>query len=215
MQTRVTHRSPASARAYERALARALLLGLLAALVPGCSRLVTTPAPSDLRTVVVLPVDNRTGSPLDAEGPLLLSILGREPSRRPVTAPDLLTDALRSALERRGVEASIAVPSVGAPAVSEVGEMARLLASSTDAPDPLALRTTLRVWESTSRSHLLYVAVALDAALVDREGRTVWSAHLPATPIDGGGASSVALGYPEVARRVAELVTADLGAAPR
>lgn len=188
---------------------------LLATLVTGCSRLVTTPAPPDVRTVVVLPVENRTGSRLDAEGPLLLSVLGREPSRRPITAADLLTDALQHALERRGIQASIAAPPAGEASADAVDAIARLLASSTGGPAPLALRTTLRVWEGTSRSHLLFVDVALDAALVDRDGRTVWSAHLPATPIDGGGASSVALGYPEVARRVAELVTAELGTAPR
>lgn len=39
--------------------------------------------------------------------------------------------------------------------------------------------------------------------------------QLPATPIDGGGASSVALGYPEVARRVVARVIENLRPAAR
>ena len=191
------------------------MLGALVAavLLGGCTRLVTSPAPPELRTIVVLPVDNRTGSPLDAEPPALVGLLGRETARPPITAADLLTLALRAALEQRGFAATIASSAPGPSPAASPDDAARRAAA--DAPDAAALHTQLRVWESTSRSHLLYVDVALDATLVAPDGRTLWTAHLPATPIDGGGASSVSLGYPEVARRVADLVTSDLRPAQR
>jgi hypothetical protein len=186
-------------------VAAALLLVVLHA---GCSRLVTSPSPAGVHTVLVLPVDNRTGSPLDAEAPSLGDLIGRAPQRPPVTAADLLTTALRLALAERGFAARLETPPPGAEPIASPEAAGRFVAQA--APDAVALYTRLRVWETTSRSHLLYVDVALDAWLVTATGATVWTAHLPATPIDGGGASTVSLGYPEVARRVAELVTNDL-----
>lgn len=185
----------------------ALTTVLVVLLAGGCSRLSTTPAPPDVRTVMVLPVDNRTGSTLEAEAPPLLGLLGREPSTPAITAADLLTQALRTSLRERGFATS-AGPPPGTSGIGSPEEAARLVAASS--PDAAALYTRLRVWEAASRSHLVYVDVALDAWLVAPDGRALWTAHLPATPIDGGGASSVSLGYPEVARRVADLVTSGL-----
>lgn len=187
----------------------AITVALLAA---GCSRLVTSPPPADVHAVLVLPVDNCTGSPLDAEPPPLTSLVGREPSRPAITAGDLLTGALRAALLERGFAATAAAP--GRP-ITTTEEAARFAAAT--APGAVALYTRLRAWEATSMSHLVYVAVALEAQLVASDGRVVWSAVLPSTPIDGGTASSVTLGYPEVARRVADLVVGDLrpATAPR
>lgn len=154
---------------------------------------------------MVLPVDNRTGSPLDAEPPPLASILGQEPSRRTITAADLLTGALRTALAERGFAATVVDP--GRP-ITTPEDAARFAAASDS--NAVALYTRLQVWEATSMSHLVYVAVSLEASLVAADGRVVWTADLPPTPIDGGTASSVTLGYPEVARRVAALVVGDL-----
>jgi hypothetical protein len=192
----------------------ARVLGALAIasalLVAGCTRLVASPPPSDVHAVVVLPVDNRTGSALDAEPPPITSLFGREASRRTITAADLLTVALRTALAERGFTATIAAP--GKPIAGP--EDGAPLAAAVAAPNAAALYTRLQVWDGTAMSHLVYVDVALEASLVASDGRVLWTAHLPATPIDGGAASSVSLGYPEVARRVAELVVGDLRPSP-
>jgi hypothetical protein len=169
---------------------------------------VVSPSPAGIRNVLVLPVDNRTGSPLDAEAPALGDLFGREPARPSITAADLLTSALRSALAERGFAARVEGRPPGGTPIAGPEEAGRFAGRT--APDAIALYTRLGVWEATSRSHLVYVDVALDAWLVSPAGEVVWTAHLPATPIDGGGASTISLGYPEVARRVAELVTDDL-----
>jgi hypothetical protein len=180
----------------------------MAAFLGGCSTLVVSPSPAGIRNVVVLPVENRTGSTLAAEAPPLGDLFGRAADRSPITAADLLADALRTALAERGFAARLARPSPSGVPLVHTEDAGRFLAP--EEADAAALYTRLRVWETTSRSHLLYVDVALDAWLVTRAGVTIWTARLPATPIDGGGASTVSLGYPEVARRVAELVTSDL-----
>lgn len=99
---------------------------MLLPLAVGCARVTRSPAPRDVRTIIVLPVDDRTGSALYADAPPLLAVL-------------------------RG-----------------------------------------------------------NAALVAPDGRVLWTCHVPATPIDGGAASSVTLAYPQVARSVAQLVLRDL-----
>lgn len=162
----------------------------------------------------MFPVDNRTGSELYADAPPIASFLGY-PTRPRITAADLLTDALAGELAARGFR--VAAPPGPPPGETEapIGsaqEAARRLASAKLDADGLYVR--LRRWSPASASHLLYVDVMLDATLVAPDGRVLWTAELPATPIDGGGASSVSLGYPEVARRVAELVTSDLRPRP-
>lgn len=162
----------------------------------------------------MFPVDNRTGSELYADAPPIAGVFGL-PTRRRVTAADILTDELARELAARGFRV-LTPPSApyGEPEAPVVTaqEAARRLASAKLDADGLYVR--LRRWNPASASHLLYVDVMLDATLVAPDGRVLWTAELPATPIDGGGASSVSLGYPEVARRVAELVTSDLRPQP-
>ena len=67
---------------------------LLTSVLAGCSRLVASPSPADIRDIVVLPVENATGSALAAEAPPLADLIGRAPDRPTITAADLLTDAL-------------------------------------------------------------------------------------------------------------------------
>lgn len=177
-------------------------------MVASCAALVTTPAPPALRTIAVLPVDNRTGSPLYADGPSLLGLIDQRSGGR-ITAGDLLGDALRSALAECGFTVLDLTRAAGpGDAVPDVAAAARRVA--TLGSDAAGLYVRLTVWDGSAASHLLYVDVALDAALVRPDGTVIWEAHLPATPIDGGGASSVSLGYPVVARTVAQRITADL-----
>ena len=188
-----------------RLLSWVVLLSLAA-----CTRIVTSPSPAGVATIAVFPVDNRTGSDLYADAPPIAGFFGYA-TRRRVTAADLLTDELAHALVARGfrVLPFPAAPSVTIePPVASAPDAARRLADAGINAGGLYVR--LRRWNPAAASHLLYVDVMLDATLVAPDGRALWTAELPATPIDGGGASSVALGYPEVARRVAELVTAKL-----
>ncbi len=190
-----------------------LLLHLLAVLLSSCAPLVTSTTPRDVDTIVVLPVDNRTGNPLYADAAPLLGMLRDAPAAHRATASGILTDELRAELSRRGFRVLQPEPTSGGMAepVRSAEEAARWAAAAgLDAP---VLYVSLSRWDATAMSHVLYVDVALDATLVHPEGRILWTSRLPARPIDGGGASSVALAYPAVARRVVTLVLADLRAA--
>lgn len=165
-----------------------------------------SPAPRDARSIVVLPVDNRTGSALYADAPPLVGLLRDEPARARLTAPDILTAELRKELATRGFTVLVREDSAGS-----VAEAARhLTAAGIDAP---ALLVRLWTWDPIAPSHVLYVDVRLDATLVAPDGRVLWQATFPARPVDGGGASSVTLAYPEVARRVVAATLGDLAPA--
>lgn len=185
----------------------------LAIALAACTRLAATPSPREVETIAVFPVDNRTGGELFADAPPLTDIFGHVPRGR-ITAADILTDELRQRLAARGfrVVAPEALRAMaGSAAVRSTEQAAGLLAENRTDADGLFVR--LWKWDAIAPSHLVYVDVKLDATLVAPDGRVLWTAELPATPIDGGAASSAALGYPEVARRVAELLTANLAPA--
>jgi hypothetical protein len=172
-----------------------------------CTAIVASPAPRDVRTVVVLPVDNRTGSPLYADAPPLVGLLRDEPARSRVTAPDILTAELRRELAARGFTVLVREENV-----RSAGEAAQVVTTAgIDAP---ALLVRLWTWDPSAPSHVLYVDVRLDATLVAPDGRVLWQASFPARPVDGGGASSVTLAYPEVARRVVAATLGDLAPGP-
>lgn len=195
------------------------MLLLVALGVAGCARVVVGPAPADVRTIAVFPVDNRTGDALYADAPPLLGILRDAPDEQRVTAADVLTEAFRRELAARGFAlAPSAGPADGplaAPVRSPAEAAQRLAALGSDAT---ALFVQLWLWDSTAQSHVVYVDVKLDAFLVaPATGRILWQAHFPASPVAAGGAGSVSLAYPEVARRVVAATIADLrpaGAAP-
>lgn len=193
-----------------RTLLRIVVLVLPLLPLTACTRLVASPSPPDVDTIAVFPVDNRTGRDLFADAPPIAGFFGY-PTRPRVTAADILTDEFARGLAARGFRVIAPPPSPGgepAAPVGSAGEAARRLADAKLAADGLYVR--LRIWNPTSASHLIYVDVMLDATLVAPDGRVLWTAELPATPIDGGGASTVALGYPEVARRVVERVIENL-----
>lgn len=203
-----------SSRARQQPFLRSVVLSLLLSLA-GCARLLASPSPPDVTTIAVFPVDNRTGSEVYADAPPIAVFFGY-PNRQRVTAADILTDAFARELSSRGFRV-VAPPGAAsgetAVSVASAQEAARRLAEAEIHADGLYVR--LRRWNPAAASHLLYVDVMLDATLVSPDGRILWTAELPAVPIDGGGSSSVALGYPEVARRVAELVVANLRPAAR
>ena len=187
-------------------------LALVLLLVSACARTIASPPPANLRAVAVVPVDNRTGSDLFADAPPLSGLFPDTGQARRVTAPDLLEDALRLDLAERGFVVSFGDVAPSRGAIRTVADAARWAASARlDVP---VLYVQLRTWDATAPSHVLYVDVALDATLVAPDGRVLWTSRVPATPVDGGGASSVSLAYPEVARRVARLTLGDLAPAP-
>lgn len=187
---------------------------MLLPLAVGCARVTRSPAPRDVRTIIVLPVDDRAGSALYADAPPLAVLRGDAAADDRITAPQLLQGALRDELHARGfvVAAERATPAADATSARRTAtEAASLLASG--GPDQQAGGAALDVhlwrWDPSAPSHVLYVDVALDATLVAPDGRVLWTCHVPATPIDGGAASSVTLAYPQVARTVAQLVLRD------
>ena len=199
--------SPRSVRTWS-----AILFGALAAV--GCARVVVSPAPANVRTIVVFPVDNRTGSELFADAPPLLSILRDSPATR-VTVPEFLAAEFRRQLTARGFtvvepvqpkDASAATPHDAAEAARRLGALGI---------DATALYVQLWRWDPDDPSHLTYVDVELDVALVaPASGQIVWNARWPASPVDAGGLSSVSLAYPDVVRRVVAESIADLRATP-
>lgn len=196
---------PIRARLTRRDRARSVLR-LLAALLCSCAPVVTSTTPRDVRTVVVLPVDNRTGSALYADAPPLVGLLREEPPPSRLTAPDILTAELRRELAARGFTVLVREENVRSAA-----EAAQVVAAAgIDAP---ALLVRLWTWDASAPSHVLFVDVRLDATLVAPDGRVLWQATFPSRPVDGGGASSVTLAYPAVARRVVGATLGDLAPA--
>lgn len=123
-----------------------------ALLLFGCAlpRPAVEPGPSGLQRVVVERPVNRTGSELVVEGPdPLARLIGENPS----TVPDVLADALRTQLERKGYRLGVG--------------------KGDDVP---VLRTEIRRWEPYAADYSM-VTVDIDAALVEPgSGRTLWSA---------------------------------------
>jgi hypothetical protein len=185
-------------------------------MVAACSQVVASPSPVSLTAIVVLPVENRTGSELYADAPPLVGILRDTPEAHRTTAADILTAELQRHLGERGftVLAPAAVTDgQNAAPVRSTEQAAQLLTSSgIDAP---ALFVRLWIWDAAAHSHAIYVDVKLDATLVAPDGRILWQARFPASPVGAGGASSVSLAYPQVARRVAGATLATLVPAPR
>lgn len=185
-----------------------LVLAIVA--LAGCSGVVASPAPPGVGAIVVLPVDNRTGSDLYADAPPLVGILRDTPDQR-TTAADILTAALQRHLAGRGFAivgpAALAGGPDAGPVRSAEEAARRLVAAGIDSP---ALYVRLWIWDAAAPSHVLFVDVKLDATLVAPDGRVLGQARFPATPVDAGGASSVALAYPQVARRVAAVTVDDL-----
>lgn len=177
---------------------------VLLAVVAGLGGCIRAPRPlpfPNLPKLALLPVDNRTGGDLHADATPLIGLLRGSAYEPRVTAASLLTDELQRALVARGVEV-ITLPAIdGSTTAHDTARVAREL--DTRGLDAPALFVQLWKWEPLTGSHVLYVDVELDAFLVARDGRVLWAGRFPAHPVDGGGASSVALAYPAVARQVA------------
>ena len=67
--------------------------------------------------------------------------------------------------------------------------------------------------EKPELQNVPYQCPAIAYIIEHPDGRILWEAHLPTHPVDGGGAGSVALAYPEVARRVAATTVGGLAPA--
>jgi hypothetical protein len=177
-----------------------------------CAHLVVSPAPPAVGRVVVLPVENRTGSDLYVDAPPLLSILEDGPAGR-VTVPELLERELRRQLAERGFELLDLSPTDRVAAGEDPDGAARRLRER--GVEAAALRTRLSRWDPFDPSHVIYVDVRAEASLVEvGHEQPHWRASLPAGPISGRGASSVALAYPIVVREVVARLLGDLAPRP-
>lgn len=192
----------------ERASGAALVLGVALGFgAVSCARLVTTPAPSDLGAIAVLPAHNRTGDDLFVDPPPLLpGVLGRAGPR--VTVADLLTAEARAHLERRGFR--VAPPEIsGAMAPHDARDAARIAGAA--GWGGAALYIEVKRWDPDVHSRPSYVMAAVDLVLVDPDGGEVlWEAHWPARAVPAGSTGTVALGYPIAVRRLIADMTADL-----
>ena len=182
-------------------------------LAGACARPVAPPPPRDLiRTVAVLPPNNRTGDPLLVAGASMLEKYALASDR--VTVPDVLASEARLQLAHRGftvvppdeVERASQGRAPGSPqAAAEIAARAKLAG--------VALYIEIRRWEPDAPTHPAFVLVGLGASLVDpATGRVVWSAERPTSPVPSPGEVALGPAYVTAARKVMAELLAPLGA---
>jgi hypothetical protein len=183
------------------------LLWLVPALTLGCaSSLVSPPLPPTVRTIAVLPPNNRTGDPLFVGGTSLLEkYIFRSP---PVTVADVLAVEVRIQLEQRGmtvlpqekVDAALGDQIPSSP--KEAADLARR-----GKLEGSVLYLEIVQWQPALQEslHPWRMLIAVDARLVDvTTGRVVWTAHLPLRPVPTPGAVTRADADMIAAKRVAK-----------
>jgi hypothetical protein len=183
------------------------LLWLLPMLTLGCaSSLVSPPLPSTVRTIAVLPPNNRTGDPLFIGGTSLLEKYIFRSS--PVTVADVLAVEVRIQLEQRGMTV-LSREKVAAALGDQIPN------SPKEAAD-LAMRGKLEgsvfyleivQWLPALEEalHPWRMLIAVNARLIDvATGRVLWAAHLPLRPVPTPGAVTRADADLIAAKRVAK-----------
>ena len=183
------------------------LLWLLPILTLGCaSSLVSPPLPPTVRTIAVLPPNNRTGDPLFVGGTSLLEkYIFRSP---PVTVADVLAVEVRIQLEQRGMTVL--------PREKVDAALGDQIPSSPKEAADLAMRGKLEgsvlyieivQWQPALEEalHPWRMLIAVNARLIDvATGRVVWTAHLPLRPVPTPGAVTRADADLIAAKRVAK-----------
>lgn len=177
------------------------VLTLHCALPPGAP-----PLPATVRTIAVLPPNNRTGAPLLVES---ASFWGDPYAARPgrVTVADVLAADARAQLERRGIKVmapEAVTAAIGNQTPGSPEEAAALVARGK--LEGGALYLEIRRWDADmSPLHPRRILVALDAHLIDAAtGQVVWTAHHPLRPVPTPGAITRWVAYTIAARKVAE-----------
>ena len=172
----------------------------------GCAASSQTTPTHLARKIAILPVNNRTGDPLEVAGvgPIDRYVLRSEA----ITLADVLRSEARSQLENNGFEVS---PSRGVDSALK-GRAPADLASALDlAADgglgPLCLYMEIRRWEADAPMHPKHVIVALSASLFDSSTRkVVWQVERRPSPVPTVGVVMMEAAYVDAARKVIEQV---------
>ena len=165
----------------------------------------TPPLPATVRTIAVLPPNNRTGDPLLVESASFLHPYADRPGR--VTVSDVLAAEAREQLARQGVK--VIAPEVVTAAIGNQTPRSPEEAADLAAHGKLegsALYIEIRRWEADlSPLHPQRIIVALEARLLEpATGRTVWAAQRPLHPVPTPGVATRWRAYMIAARKVAE-----------
>jgi hypothetical protein len=155
---------------------------LFLVLLAGCTpRPLTPPPPHDIRLVIILPPEDRSGGERLVSGGTLLDkyVLHGEP----VTVGDVLAADAEELLRARGYRAGV----VAKPGPTE-GNL---------------LDLEIERWEPDSWTEPTFVIVGVRATLRDgATGRELWSAHPPIGPIATPGAVVLGSAYQIAARKI-------------
>lgn len=172
------HWTPRVPSRTRRPMTRRLRLGsALLVLLAACAGTPPPPPPANLATLVVAPVDNKTGSPLVIAGDSYVEQwIGRQ--RR--TVADELARELAKTLRDQGFS----------------------IATGGDVP---RLKVVLRRFEP-DQPQLSYVSVTLTATVTDPDGTVRWSLERTGWPVATTGAPSIASAYDTALRQVARAV---------
>ena len=181
------------------------LLWLLPVLMLSCASSVSTPLPTAVRAIAVLPPNNRTGDPLLVGGTSLLEkYIFRS---QPVTVADVLAVEVRIQLEQRGITVlprEKVDAALGNQIPSSPKDAANL--ASRGKLEGSVLYIEIVQWQPAlvESLHPWRMLVALHVHLVDvASGRVVWAAHLPLRPVPTPGAVTRADADMIAAQRVA------------
>ena len=177
-----------------------LVLTLSCAAPPG-----PAPLPATVRTITVLPPNNRTGDPLLIESASFLHPYADRPGR--VTVADALAAEVREQLTRQGLQVTapeIVIAAIGKQTPQSLEEAADL--ATRGKLEGSTLYIEIRRWEADmSPLHPQRVIVALEARLLDpATGHTMWTAQRPLHPVPTPGVATRWRAYMIAARKVAE-----------
>ncbi len=189
---------------------RRVLLLLLPVLTLHCTHApVAPPLPATIRTIAVLPPNNRTGDRLLVESASFWDPEAARPGR--VTVADVLAADARAQLERRGVKVvapEAVTAAIGHQTPGSPEEAAALVARGQ--LEGGALYLEIRRWDADmSPLHPRRILAAVEAHLIDAAtGQVVWTAHHPLRPVPTPGAITRWVAYTIAAHKVAEQLLA-------
>ncbi len=179
---------------------RALSL-LTAVCLAGCVR-TPPPAPQPVRTIAVLPVNNRTGDPLVIAGASFLEHYVMRTAR--YTVADALAAEARAALVQRGFE-------VVAPQVVDAAVNGQVPASAADAAalaarnhiEGAVLYIEIHRWESSGGTEPAFIIASITAMLIEPgTGRVLWTGVHPSQPVPTPGIINLGDAYAVAAHTV-------------
>jgi hypothetical protein len=179
--------------------------------VAACANRPAPPQLSSDQAIVVLPPNNRTGSPLLVAGASFLDRYAFHAER--VTVEDVLEGEARSQLAERGFRV---VPRETVAAATD-GRVPRSVEAAAEIAahgklEGLALYLEIRHWEPDAPVHTTFVIVGLSLSLVDpASGNVVWLFDRRPAPVATPGEATLEGAYEAAARKVIADVLSPLG----